>query len=80
MTKADLVLVFGTGTAIGDLFKRHNGNRPLSKAAISEWGNMERIPELREFQIRAMFPDIDERIAKARRKYSRSTRRAELAA
>lgn len=75
MTKTDLMLVFGTGSAIAQLFKPYNGGKPISKAAISEWGKMERIPELREFQLRKLFPDIDERIAKAKRKNGRAVKR-----
>jgi hypothetical protein len=66
MRKSDLLKVFGTGSAIAELFKPFNGDRPLSRASISEWGDA--IPELREFQLRKLFPDIDERIAKARRR------------
>lgn len=66
MKKADLLLVFGTGSAIAQLFKPYNEDRPLSRASISEWG--EKIPELREFQLRKLFPDIDERITKAKRR------------
>ncbi len=66
MRKADLLLVFGTGTAIAELFKPYNADRSLSRASISEWGDT--IPELREFQLRELFPDIEERISRARRR------------
>lgn len=66
MRKSDLLRVFGTGSAIAELFKPFNDDRPLSRAAISEWRDT--IPQLREFQLRKLFPDIDQRIAKARRR------------
>lgn len=66
MKKSDLLLVFETGSAIAQLFKPYNDGKPLSRASISEWED--EIPELREFQVRELFPDIDERIAKAKRK------------
>jgi len=56
----DLIAVFGTQQAIGELFQP-----PISKSAVSQWGG--EVPELRVFQLRKRFPDIDERIAKARR-------------
>lgn len=66
MRKSDLLRVFGTGSAIAELFKPFNDDRPLSRASISEWRDT--IPELREFQLRKLFPDLDERIAKAKRR------------
>jgi len=64
MRKSDLVAVFGTLQAIGDLFAPINGGVPLTRGAISQWD--EEIPELREYQLRELLPDIGERIAKAR--------------
>ena len=60
MKTQELIAVFGTQQAIGELFQP-----PISKSAVSQWGR--EVPELRVFQLRKRFPDIDERIAKARR-------------
>jgi hypothetical protein len=65
MRKSDLVAVFGTLQAIGDLFASFNNGEPITKGAISQWD--EEIPELREYQIRELMPDIDDRIKRAKR-------------
>jgi len=65
MRKSDLVTVFGTLQAIGDLFSPFNKGEPLTKGAVSQWD--EEIPELREYQLRELMPDIDERIGRAKR-------------
>lgn len=69
MRKADLVSVFGTFRAIGDLFKPFNQGKPLTKSAISLWGD--EIPELREFQVRKVVPDIDNRIVESKKRRPR---------
>ena len=65
MRKSDLVAVFGTLQAIGDLFAPFNNGEPITKGAISQWD--EEIPELREYQLRELMPDIDQRIELAKR-------------
>jgi hypothetical protein len=65
MRKSDLLAVFGTLQAIGDLFASFNGGEPITKGAVSQWD--EEIPELREYQIRELHSDIDARIARAKR-------------
>jgi hypothetical protein len=65
MRKSDLVAVFGTLQAIGDLFAPFNKGEPLTKGAVSQWD--EEIPELREYQLRELMPDINKRIAAAKR-------------
>jgi hypothetical protein len=74
MRKSDLVAVFGTLQAIGDLFAPINGGVPLTRGAISQWG--EEIPELREYQLRELIPDIDERIERARAEQAKSQQAA----
>lgn len=69
MKKSDLIAVFGTLKAIGDVFAPVNDGEPLSRAAISQWD--EDIPELREYQIRELVPDIEKRIATAQRRAAR---------
>lgn len=64
MRKSDLVAVFGTLQAIGDLFAPINNGVPFTRGAISQW--KEEIPKLREYQLRELVPDIAERITKAR--------------
>ena len=61
--KDDLLLVFGTLQAIGDLFPGANG-APMTKGAVSQWKR--EIPALREYQLREIVPDIEERIARAK--------------
>jgi hypothetical protein len=56
----DLFAVFGDVHGVRNIW-----TPPLSKSAIYQWGD--EVPELREFQIRKKHPDIDERIAKAKR-------------
>lgn len=65
MKKSDLVAVFGTLQAIGDVFAPFNKGDPLTKGAVSQWDD--EIPELREYQLRELMPDIDERIERAKR-------------
>lgn len=64
MKKSDLLAAFGTLKAIGALFPPEKGG-PLTKGAVSQWS--EDIPELREYQLREIVPDIDRQIAKAKR-------------
>ena len=70
MKKSDLIAVFGTLQAIGDLFAPENHGDPLTRAAISQWD--EEIPKLREYQIRKLVPDIEKRIAAAQRKQAKA--------
>lgn len=63
--RADLLLIYGTYRAIGEVFAPENMGRPLTKQAVDAWG--EELPELREWQLRRMIPDIDKRIDKAKR-------------
>lgn len=65
MRKSDLLAVFGTLQSIGDLFAPFNKGEPLTKGAVSQWD--EEIPELREYQLRELMPDIDQRIERAKR-------------
>lgn len=65
MKKADLLELYGTLEAIGEAFSPVNNGAPLTKSAISQW--LDEIPELREFQIRKLIPNIEKRIAKAKR-------------
>lgn len=62
--KSDLMLVFGSHSAIGRAFAPANGGEPITRSAVGQWE--EEIPELREFQVRKLYPDIDERIEKAK--------------
>lgn len=71
MNKSDLLAVFGTLENIGKAFARKD--RALTKGAISQWG--EQIPELREYQLREIFPDIDSRIKAARKQLRASPER-----
>ena len=64
MLKADLVSIYGTFDAIGALFTPVNEGVPLTKSAVSQWG--EEIPELRAYQLRELVPDIDAKIAALR--------------
>lgn len=63
MKKSDLQAVFGTLDAIGAVFAPINAGQPITRSAVSQWGDD--IPDLREYQIRELVPDIDKRIAKA---------------
>ncbi len=65
MKKADLMAVYGTLDSVGWAFAPENEGKPLTRSAICQWD--EDIPPLREFQIRRLVPDIDRRIAKAKR-------------
>lgn len=65
MKKVDLMAVYGTLDGVGWAFAPENDGKPLTRSAICQWG--EEIPELREFQIRRLVPDIDRRIAAAKR-------------
>lgn len=65
MKKSDLIAVFGSCESIGEQFSRFNEGKPLTKQAVSQWE--EDIPPLREYQLRDLMPDIDRRIARARR-------------
>lgn len=65
MKKSDLQAVFGTYEQIGALFAPLNNGIPLTKGAIGQWE--EDIPKLREYQLRELVPDIDDRIAAARK-------------
>lgn len=62
MKKSDLIAVFGTLDQIGEAFAPFNHGEPLTRSAVSQWG--EDIPALREYQLRELQPDIDKRIAK----------------
>ncbi len=64
MKKADLLELYGTLEAVGEAFSPMNDGAPLTKSAVSQWGD--EIPELREFQIRKLVPNIDKRIAAAK--------------
>lgn len=66
MKKSDLVAVFGTLQAIGDLFAPVNDGVALTRGAISQWPDDGEIPLLREYQLRELVPDIDERIVRAK--------------
>lgn len=70
MKKSDLLAVFGTLQRIGDLFAPVNDGIPLTKQAISDWD--EEIPPLRRYQMYELVPDIDKRIAAAKRKAARA--------
>lgn len=65
MNKADLQAAFGSLDQIGALFKPVNGGKPLTRSAVSLW--TKRVPKLREYQLREVVPDLDARIAKARK-------------
>lgn len=64
--KADLLVLYGTLESVGEAFAPVNDGTPLTRSAISQWADD--IPELREFQIRKLMPDIDKRIAAAKRR------------
>lgn len=64
MKADDLKSVFGSHAATGRVFAPFNDGKPLTRAAVSQWG--EKVPDLREYQLRELFPDIDKRIQKAR--------------
>jgi len=68
MRKDDLRAVYGTLDAIGEVFAPVNDGEPLSRSAISQWGD--EIPPLREYQIKELVPDIERRIARARSRAS----------
>ncbi len=61
--------MFGSVGAVADLFRPFNDGEALTKSAISQW--VVDVPPLREFQIRALVPDIDERIAALKPKRER---------
>ena len=64
--KDDLLLVYETLQKIGDVFAPvTNDGKPLGRSAVSQWDD--EIPELREYQLRELVPDIDKRIAQAKR-------------
>jgi hypothetical protein len=65
MKKTDLLAVYGTLESVGEAFAPVNNGTPLTRSAISQWSD--EIPELREFQIRKIVPDIEGRIAAARK-------------
>ena len=65
MKKTDLLAVYGTLESVGEAFAPANDGTPLTRSAISQW--QDEIPELREFQIRKIVPDIDKRIAAAKK-------------
>lgn len=67
MKKSDLLALFGTLQEIGNVFAPLNDGVPLTRSAVQQWDDDE-IPELREYQIRELMPDIDKRIAAAKRK------------
>ena len=66
MKKSDLLKLFKTMEAIGELFADKNHGVPITRSAVSQWP--EAIPELREYQLRELMPDIDERIGALRRR------------
>lgn len=66
LKKSDLLAVFGTLQGVGDVFAPVNDGKPLTRSAICHWG--EQIDDYREYQIRKLIPDIDKRVAKAKRK------------
>jgi hypothetical protein len=66
LKKSDLIAVFGTLQKIGDVFAPVNDGKPLTRSTISYWD--EEIDDYREYQLRKLIPDIDKRIAKAKRR------------
>lgn len=71
MKTRELIAIFGTLQAIGDLF-----DPPISRSAICQWGND--VPELRQYQLRERVPNIDAQIAalKKNRRYGKEERAA----
>lgn len=70
MKRSDLEKLYGTYDAIGALFAPFNEGKPLTRSAVSQWGN--EIPPLREYQLRELVPDIDTKIASIHPKRRRS--------
>lgn len=63
MKKADLVILFGTQQAIADFLG-------IGKSAVSQWPEL--VPELRQYQIREKDPQIDRKLAAARRRETKA--------
>lgn len=70
MKKSDLLRVYKTLDAIGEVFAPVNDGVPLTRSAVSQWD--EEIPGLRQYQIRELVPDIEKRIAQAKRQEARA--------
>jgi hypothetical protein len=58
MRTKDLVAVFGTLEAVGKQFG-------ISRSAVSQWNGT--VPERRQNELRGIHPNIDQRIAEARK-------------
>lgn len=55
MNKSDAIRLAGSASKLGVLLAQFNRGRPITRQAIGQWG--ERIPELREFQLRKIKPE-----------------------
>ena len=55
MKKSKAIKLAGSVRNLGALLSPFNKGKPVSKQAIGQWG--ERIPELREFQLRKIKPE-----------------------
>ncbi len=67
MKPNDLKAVFKTRAGIAEVFAPVNEGKPLTRSAMCQWWVKKRVPELREYQLRALVPDIDQRIAEAKK-------------
>lgn len=66
MKKSDLLAVYGSLAAVGRVFAPVNGGKPISRAAVHDWGK--EIPPLRAFQLVVIDPEIHQKIASAKRR------------
>lgn len=74
MKPNDLLLVFGNRASIAQAFAPINNGKPLTRSAMSQWFDAGTVPELREYQLRELMPDIDKRIALAKKRQPEEAR------